>query len=176
MDKDLEPYIRYLPEYRVVICLLHGYCLSGRIATHFEHQHRSPVLRYLPFPLHFRLKMDPYQKTLDLVPDNEVASPTEETYIPGLTLHDGHKCHECGFVSASEKVIKQHCTKVHKRKKQDRTFNIMRYADYLACMWKPQKVQTFFPTTKAKYFAVNAPLDALAEYQNAISSANQSSP
>lgn len=131
--ENIEKYVKYIEEYRVLVCIQHQYALMpGKgIKHHFNKFHTA-------VPLEIRNSIIEYSKTLDLVePENVLTPIEEETMIKELKLHkNGFLCthDDCiGHIEATEGMMQKHYQNSHKTiKKGTRT-------------WRKQAVQTFFP-------------------------------
>jgi hypothetical protein len=151
-DKNgvVVPWLVYLPDYKVLVCRIHGYAVSS-LPSHLSGRHadidcgtrKAIAVEY------GRLELErPRSIDFDYGPGNPLPA------IDGLTVYDGLVCEEfksCRFASISRKRLKVHCKEAHQWSvsKAEPTH------------WRKAKLQTFFtvPGDAVHYFCVTEPLE-----------------
>ncbi|RFU35493.1 hypothetical protein B7463_g857, partial [Scytalidium lignicola] len=137
MPSDIFPpaeLLRYLPDYRVLICLSCQYAIQpGALARHLKEIHR--VLRSYRRPYMQYVAGFPLDK-----PEQVIAASIKEFPVPFLPIQDGLQCDSCPHLCISEKRMRHHWSTKHDRKGDDD-------AD-----WHSVPVQTFFRGNMIHYF------------------------
>jgi hypothetical protein len=130
MTESIDQYVTYIPEYKVILCQSHKYCLvPGGVKRHFRDYHKNITWR-------IKKAIIDYSATLDLIDPTEVQVPIY--MVKGLKIYeDGYQClhQSCGHCAATEGSIRQHY----------RSHNIQQEN------WKRQTVQTFFQGSNCRY-------------------------
>jgi hypothetical protein len=106
-----EEYIKYLPEFKVVICLACKYSLHSRenVTLHFRRCHRT-------IELNDRKAIADYIDNLALVEEaTDIQLPVDPVEaIPELPIYtDGWKCNECKYFTHKKRAMENHCRDTH---------------------------------------------------------------
>lgn len=135
---DLAPpeLLRYLPQYKVVVCAICNYAIQPlAVERHVKDIHNILRARRKPFRT--------YVESLDLDdPDVVVARAIENFPVPLLPVLQGLRCNaiDCTYLCASEKRMKNHWSTTHSQSAQPDTG------------WEAVRLQTFFRGNLLKYF------------------------
>ena len=126
----------YLPEYRVVRCVVCRYAVPpSALSRHMKDLHH--VYRGK------RRALLDYAETLDLAePEDLVLPEPQEPPIPAIPVEDGVACNWCKYLSVTTKRMKRHWVTVHERRGIEGKH------------WRPVKLQTFFRGNNLRYFIV----------------------
>ena len=131
-SNNLSQYVKYIPEYQVLVCIQHGHCMNpgSGIKNHFQEYHQA-------IPIEMRKRIIEFGNSVSLMAPNEIAIPVwDGKPIDGLkVIENGFRCifEDCeGFVTTSPGVIKKHCRNAHGCDPNK------------GIKWKTQAVQTFF--------------------------------
>ena len=126
----------YLPEYRVVRCVVCRYAVPpSALSRHMKDLHH--VYRGK------RRALLDYAETLDLAdPEDLVLPEPQEPPIPSIPVEDGVACNWCKYLSVTTKRMKRHWVTVHERRGIEGKH------------WRPVKLQTFFRGNNLRYFIV----------------------
>jgi len=129
---NINDYIKYIPEYKVLVCIQHGYCMNpgNGTQTHFRDHHRA-------IPIGIRKQIIEFSKSVVLSAPDRISMPIwDGKPIDGLkVIENGFRCtfENCeGFVAAAISMMEEHCRKRHDWNKTN------------GIKWKTQAVQTFF--------------------------------
>jgi len=132
-SNNLSQYVKYIPEYQVLVCIQHGYCMNpgNGIRNHLRDFHQV-------IPIEIRKKIIEYGNSISLLAPNEIPMPVwDGKPIDGLkVIENGYRCisEKCkGFVTTSPGVMEKHCRNTHDWVPKD------------GIKWKTQAIQTFFP-------------------------------
>jgi hypothetical protein len=137
--QDLNSYITYLPEFKVIACHFCKSCIPPNAPSrHYESNHTAKKAHYIPMEI--RRKVRDYMTTLDLCEPDKVVSPNR--LVPELKIIEkGFICNfpDCGACATSEESMRTHYyshqTSVPKNFKN----------------WEPTALQTFFDGQHKKY-------------------------
>jgi hypothetical protein len=146
---DPEQYVKYLPQFQVVVCLSCQYCLQSAEGAklHFRNLHKEVKLQG-------RQAVASYVGSLTLKNPTDILLPCEPiAAIPELPVSkDGWKCNLCTYFCAQETMIKLHATNAHGRTIPGMV--CVNVSNWIAC-YAPQKVQCLFKTGPGnRYFPV----------------------
>ncbi|KAG0649822.1 Orsellinic acid biosynthesis cluster [Hyphodiscus hymeniophilus] len=136
LDPDPAELFRYLPSYKVVVCVTCQYAVQPHaIPRHLKDIHHIHRGRRRPFMQ--------YISKLELGdPEDVIESKIYEFPVPIIPVQDGLACQSggCAHLCVSEKRMKSHWLSVHGR--QGRSI----------LDWQPAPLQTFFRGNLLRYF------------------------
>jgi len=129
---DLTQYVKYIPEYQVLVCIQHGQCMNpgSGIKNHLKEYHQA-------IPIEMRKKIIEFGDSISLRAPDKIPTPVwDGKPIDGLkVIENGFRCifEDCeGFVTTSPEGMKRHCRDTHN------------WDPKKGIKWKTQAVQTFF--------------------------------
>jgi hypothetical protein len=134
-ESVLPPFLRLLPACRLLLCTSCDNCYTrGNFASHLSRVHKIRR-RQKGIIVEYLLKQDLVHRHEDGVLPNNGELP-----IPGLSIHPGHQCCDCGLLTKNDDKIRRHCSKqqhssrqvqlqtLFTRKEHVRYFVVMAYA------------------------------------------------
>jgi Orsellinic acid/F9775 biosynthesis cluster protein D len=106
--EDINRYLRYDKEFKVLICLSCQYCLTpSGVERHFRNQHGV-------IPINIRKELVQFSKDLPVVEAKDVQMPSIEIEaIAGLKVITGVLCHVCGALYGTPMSMEIHCRERH---------------------------------------------------------------
>jgi hypothetical protein len=162
--EEVNSYLWYNAEYKVLICLNCQYCLTpDGIENHFWRVHQS-------IPIDVRKGLVEYSKGVMIAKATETHTPSIEIEaIEGLKVIKGVVCDSCGTGFGSVTTMENHCWKMHDWRKWKGLYHIEWIElNSLGRMWREQDLQTFYVNKECKYFRVKVrrdgrPVEAVVE-------------
>jgi hypothetical protein len=131
-SSDISSYIKYLPEFKVVVCLLCKECVSPNARLrHYEDNHAAKTEYFVEMEVRHRIR--DYMATVDLCEPDKVVAPNR--FIPELKIiGKGYICKfpQCGACRMSEHSMRTHYYSHKKSVPKD-------FKD-----WEETSLQTFF--------------------------------
>jgi hypothetical protein len=108
MEEEVNRYLRYEAEFKVLICLHCQYCLAHNgVENHFRRLHAW-------IPIEVRKGLVEYSKGLTIVDAKATQTPSIEiNAIEGLKVIKGIVCNSCGMAFGSITTMKNHCWQIH---------------------------------------------------------------
>lgn len=132
--------VLYNEKYKALVCIVCGICIKPSPA---DKRHLMDL--HGEWPLELRKDILTYASRLCIAQPEEVVDPEPtEDPLPGLSIHDGWACKNCGYLCTSLGTMKEHCKRTHQWRKAN------------VNQWRAAKVQTFFGGNKRRFFEVAA--------------------